>query len=307
MRLHLIAATLLPFSAFLVSSAWASPIQSNLVEVGYVGNPFYQLQRDYSQFMGRTTLSSYRSSAMASDESSYQVRSSATSPTEQSSAATTFFGQIRNESNTPINYTLSIKLFSGALQSDINAALDEGEYLRSNFNARLLVNGQSLWQAGASISADKNGITGRTTGEIISSDNFEDGYFGWSTTIVNIDLGVILPTETIDFTSVFSSSAESNIGTYSYACNSGGFGGIGGSTGIFLPPTDQCYRAKGSAAAWFGDPNSFGIIPLELDKNVFTVSSIEVQAVPEPGSLALVGIAALAARVRRRRTNPNPT
>lgn len=282
----------------MASSAWASPIQSTHLDVGYVGDPFYHGQRDYSYRVDRTIFSSYRSSAMVSDAGSYQVQSSAASLNEQSFSATTLFGQIKNESDTTRNYTLSIKLFGGALESNTYAALGEGEYLRSNFDAKLMVNGNALWQAGATIVADKDGATGTTTGQILSDDNFDDGYYGWNTTIINIDLGVALPATTIDFIAIFSSSAASNVGAYSYTCDSGGLGG--GSTGIFLPPEDLCYRNKGSAAAWYGDPNASVIVPSELDKNVFMISSTEIHTVPEPGSFALVGIAALAARIRRR-------
>ena len=298
-----------PFAAaapLLGASTTASSNGSVGVESTY-SSPDYQNSSTYAWSGSYDSASGY---AFSSSTGAYAVSSWAQGYTGSGTAFASFLNTVVNNSAVAQHYTLSFKIYGGSLSTSAYATLDPDEYLRADYAASIKVNGQKVWFSSAGI-ANIGGTTSFTKAgtDLNSGDDGSDGYYSWGSSYVTVDLGILDPGESLDVLAELSDSALSNVGVYSYS-GSGGYDGYGGYGGydycgygevatLAAASSDAglvegCVASKGNASAFYGDPSEIDADPLAF--------AVTANAVPEPGSLALLAMAGgAAALVRRRR------
>ena len=244
--------------------------------------------------------------AFSSSTGAYAVSSWAQGYSGSGTAFASFLNTVVNHSAVAQHYTLSFKIYGGSLSTSAYATLDPDEYLRADYAASIKVNGQKVWFSSAGI-ANIGGTTSFTKAgtDLNSGDDGSDGYYSWGSSYVTVDLGILDPGESLDVLAELSDSALSNVGVYSYS-GSGGYDGYGGygycgygevatlaATSSDAGLVEGCVASKGNASAFYGDPSEIDADPLAF--------AVTANAVPEPGSLALLAMAGGAAALARRR------
>lgn len=241
--------------------------------------------------------------AFSSATGAYAVNTSANGYNGSANAMASILATVTNASNVAQNFSLTFKIYGGWISATNNYALDADEYLSVDYLASIKIDGNQVWYSSASIQNNGGAITyGKSGTDLNDLDDGSDGYYSWQSRYVTIDLGVLDPNESLDVLAELSDSAASNVGVYAYDCGGGyeGYGGYGGygGHGPALQSTSVCTQSKGNASAFYGDPFEIEANPVNADPNSLRVTT---RAVPEPGSLALLALAAGAAGVGRRR------
>ena len=297
-----------PFAAaapLLGASTAASSNGSAGVESTYAF-PGYQNSSTYAWGGSYDSASGY---AFSSSTGAYAVSSWAQGYSGSANAFASFLNTVTNNTAFAQQYTLSFKIYGGSISTTAYATLDPDEYLRADYAASIKVNGQKVWFSSAGI-ANIGGTTSFTKAgtDLNSGDDGSDGYYSWGSSYVTVDLGILDPGESLDVLAEMSDSALSNVGVYSYSGSGGyeGYGGYGGydycgygevatlaATSSDAGLVEGCVASKGNASAFYGDPSEIDADPLAF--------AVTANAVPEPGSLALLAMAGGAAALARRR------
>lgn len=235
--------------------------------------------------------------AFAAATGAYAVSSYANGRNGEGSAFASIMSTVTNTSGIAQNFSLTFKIYGGSLNATAYYSLDPDEYLKADYLASIKIDGNQSWFSSGSIENNGGVITSSKSGvDLNDGDDGDDGYYSWSQRYVTVNLGVLNPGDSLDVLAELSDSAASNVGVYSYSCGGGyegynGYGGYGGYGG-------ECTQIKGTASAFYGDPFEFEATPVGADPQGFAITS---RAVPEPGSIALIALAAGAAGLARRR------
>lgn len=238
--------------------------------------------------------------------------------TGSGSGGAQFLNRFQNLSGVDQHYTLSFHIYGGYISAYSNGYRDLllGEELSSTYAASLKISldGGTTWltkfSSGATITANKDGITATRSGtELVGADNLstdvQDGYYSWSNAYYTVDLGVVAAGATFDIQADVGTSALANVGTYSFTDNCGGYGYGGYGYGGYEPTSDyECERNVyvGHAGSFYGDPlDVWGSVSMPGDPQGFALNATAPGQLPEPASLALLGLAAGAAGLARRK------
>lgn len=202
-----------------------------------------------------------------------------------------FLEHIVNDSGVAQRYSLVFKVYGGTINTVSQRDLLTGETLDASYNASIKVNGSSVFESSASISRDGAAVSSIKSGfDLNPNDDGSDGFYAWSTQFVEIDLGILLPGDSIDVLAALGDTSLANVGTYTDDCGGGGYGDT-----LRSNATAVCF--KGRAQALYGDPQDIG----STATDVFAFNATPVNGVPEPASLALFGLAGVVGAASRRR------
>lgn len=220
-----------------------------------------------------------------------------------SAAHAQFANRFFNTSGVAQHYTLSFRIYGGSISAyDYGyRPLDSGEFLTSGYAAsvKVSVDGGSqatAFSSSATLTRDSSGFALVRSGTVLNGADdpltqIADGDYAWSNAYYTVDLGVVAAGSYIDVLAEVDNGANANVGVYNF---SGGECGYGDGYG-----DGYCYGSE-----WVGRASSFYGDPLELsgdpDNLVLTATAV-AQDLPEPASLALVGLAVGAAGVARRK------
>lgn len=256
----------------------------------YVNSNSYQ-----SSQTGRANAYSFANGAGA-----YAVSSDAEGATAAASANAFLRYAIFNDSGFAQSYSATFKIYGGSISTNLanGATLTTAEYLRASYMALITRDASTLFTSSATIEQTSNGAMLDLAGTVLNDlDDGADGYYGWDSRYVTLDLGILGDGEGMELLASLMQSSTTNVGTYDFGGGSGydGYCGYQGYASFALSET-SCTGFKGSAYGFYGDP-------LEFDEvNQFVITSRAVNGVPEPGSLALMFTAlGAAAAVRRKR------
>lgn len=236
--------------------------------------------------------------AFAAATGAYAVSSYANGRYGEGRAFASIMSTVTNTSSIAQNFSLTFKIYGGSLNATAYLQLDTNEYLKAYYLASIKIDGNQAWFSAGSIENDGGMITSSKSGvDLNAGDDGDDGYYSWDQRYVTVNLGVLNPGDSLDVLAELSDSASSNVGVYSYSC--GGYSGYNGYDGYdgYGGYGGECTSSKGIASAFYGDPIDFGAIPV-ADPQGFSITS---RAVPEPGSIALIALAAGALGLSRRR------
>lgn len=284
-------------SAAAVATATGTP--SSYVDTGYINSNTWA--NDATGY-----ASGY---AFANVGGSYAVSSFAEG-IGNSSAHAQFANRFYNTSGVAQHYTLSFRIYGGSISADDHGyrPLDSGEFLTSSYAASVKVslNGgaqNTAFSSAATITRNDSGVSLVRSGTVLNGaddpvTDIADGDYAWSNAYYSVDLGVVAAGSYIDVLAEVDNSAAANVGVYNFSGSECGYGdGYGDGYG--------CYGSNyvGQAGSFYGDPLGLNTIPLldgDPDNLVLTANAV-TQDLPEPASLALVGLAVGAAGVARRK------
>lgn len=270
----------------------------------YPDDPPYSYVNSSSGASNTTGESS--SYAFANEGGAYAVRAYAYG-IGTSSANAEFVNRFYNTSGVAQHYTLSFHIYGGGLGAYLYGyrPLEAGESLISGYSASVKVTRSggaqtTVFSSAATLTQTDSGFSLSRSGTTLSGADdpvtgIDDGYYGWSDDYYTVNLGIVAAGDFVDVLAMVDSKAISNVGVYSFGsseCGYGSYGGDGGSYG-------GCNSYVGQAYASYGDPID-AIGHADPDGFVLTASAV-AQDLPEPASLALVGLAVGAAGLARRK------
>jgi len=318
--LRLSCLTLAALGAMAALPTWAAPVlTANTAAFAPLGTPGsttnYGTPPTYagSQSFASNTVGNAGSFAFSNQFGTYAVSSNATGRAESDARASLLY-TLQNTSSIAQAYSMSFYIYAGAISAlvDGNTSLTLGESLLASYAARISVGGNTLFNSAVSVSNSfDTGITVTRQGtQLDEYNNGATGFYGWNGRMYNIELGILAAGASIDILAEVSTDVFANVGTYDFAGGDDGYGGYGG--GCFNnEPTlarsfgevDSTICFKGRSQAFYGDPiEFFSAGPDTANENPVSFASRPANDVPEPGSLALVGLAlAAAASAARRR------
>ncbi len=239
----------------------------------------------------------------ARDNGAYAVSASAAGIATGSSSAS-FKRTLTNTSGVAQHYSMSFHIYGGSISTNANGTvpLVAGESLLAQFAAAITVNGGTVFSTGASVMRDDVGTSGSKAGsfDLNPGDDATDGEFHWGGGWYDVDLGTFADGASIEVLALLGDSASSNVGTYTfdtgccgYACQTANpVSKAAAGTDVVAPPGECTVTDfKGSARAFYGDPINFANSPNANGPAGGVNLNIIANAVPEPGGIALLGLA----------------
>lgn len=258
-------------------------------------------------------LSNGYGSAFSRDNGAFAVGSSATGSAQGLGTATTSTTVI-NTTGVAQHYFLRLKIYGGSIGTFLNdsvlGALTVGERLSSAYFASVTFGGTSVFMSGAAIDRTESGVDFEHIGTVLegaeSPADTADGVYSWGLGYYDIDLGVLGAGQSAVLDTALAGGSYANVGTYDFSNGNNGYG-----YGCFIATEQaaspqlvigegECVRPKGYASQFYGDPQ-------DLSTDVFVLSNVPVDRVPEPAPLALLGLGLAAAAASRRRKAEEPT
>jgi hypothetical protein len=238
--------------------------------------------------------------AFANTSGAYAVNSSAEGK-GNAQAHSQFAFRFENLSGIAQHYTLSFRIYGGYLDTYAYRDLLAGETMSVSYAASIKtqlggVGGwTSVFSSSATLNRDANGSTLTRSGVALTGSDADvsDHSYSWSNDYYAVNLGVVGAGDFIDVLAELDNNAVADVGIYSFGggeCNGYGDGwdGYGGCYGNYF---------AGRASSFYGDP-----LEIDTDPLAFAVTAVPApQDLPEPAGLALVGLAAGAAALARRR------
>ena len=175
--------------------------------------------------------------------------------------------------------------------------------MAAGYSASLKVNGAIKFESSARVGQTKDGFTFDKTGfNLNGSDDGSDGEYRWGGGYYNVDLGEFAAGALIQIAAETADDAFADVGTYSFSSSGRDYGYDGCYTVGGCPGTTTT-DFKGFARAGYGDPIELvGQEDAMLPENG-SINPTGTNVVPEPGSLALVGLALAGGALVRRRRN----
>lgn len=241
---------------------------------------------------GASSASAY---AWGNDHGTYRSDSSGSGPDFSSSATFQQTYTITNNLGSAASYSLDFFIYYGSMSA---YGIGSGH---ASYDLSIKKNNtNTLFASSATI--DSNGGLA-TTGTALDNATQSGSSYYWDGTTVTLDLGVLAAGDsmTLDYdlvTTAFGAyDADSCDGGY------GGYGGYGGDGGDLVPLVIGGLGCMSQAA--LGDPGEISADTLPPDTGLggpFSLTATELQnTVPEPGTLALLGLGLGAIGYGRRR------
>jgi len=253
-----------------------------------VGNPSMSIN---SNSFNSSSTGSASANSFANSAGAYAVGSDAQGATAAAKANASLRYAITNLSGIAQSYSATFKIYGGSISTELanGVTLLDPEYLRSSYMASITRGASTLFTSSATIEQTNSGITLGLAGTVLNDlDNGLDGFYSWDSRYVTLDLGILGAGEGMELLASLMQSSGSDVGTYDFG------GGIGydGYCGYQGYEITTCNGFKGRSMGFYGDP-------LDTD-NELVITSRATNAIPEPGSLALM-VAALGAVAAARR------
>lgn len=215
-------------------------------------------------------------------------------------ASTGIFHQdvtVTNNLGTAASFFFTFGVQPGSLSVDVGSAAQTGEDGAASYALSILRGSSTLFESAGALTGSASGFGFAQTGFALGTYVTGAEYFGWNWHEITIDLGTLLPGESLelDYDLVTTSYGDFSSSTVNDPYCYGGVTSV--ATFFSSTATIGCSpRPNGSASARFGDPNS---VTFDLPLGGITSRPVPT-GVPEPGTLALLLAGAFAAMGWRR-------